>query len=58
MANPTIDRLTFEMQDARRNLGWLDQQIANLHNLRRENYRNYYRAKAELKTITDKQQAA
>jgi hypothetical protein len=49
----TINRLNFEMQDACRNLGWIAQQLEHLQNLRRENYRNYYRAKAELKTLTE-----
>lgn len=52
--NATETRLKFEMEDARRNLDWLEKQTAHLQELRRENYRNYYRAKSELKTLNDK----
>lgn len=82
--NPTIDRLTFEMEDARRDIDWLETQqtyceqkaqeyeskgVACLHShfkksaeywkqWKQEAHQIYYRAKAELKTLTDKQQVA
>lgn len=68
----TTDRLNLEMQDAKRNLDWTKQEldaidnesagiyerVMRLYHIRRENYRNYYRAKGQLKTITEKKQAA
>lgn len=54
----TINRLNFEMQDAQRNLDWISKEKEALEEKRREAYRNYYRAKGQLKQLTDKQQAA
>lgn len=42
MQNPT---------ETRRNIEWLEKEIAQLHDKRRENYRNYYQAKGQLKQL-------
>lgn len=54
MISATENRLNYEMEDARRDLNWIDKQIEALHEKRRKRYRDYYRAKHELKTLNDK----